>query len=37
MGRHEPMLSALRGQQPGQYREDGSVRPGETWPGDLSA
>ena len=31
------MVSALRGQQPGQCREDGSVRPGWAWSGDLSA
>jgi len=37
VGRHEPVVSALRGQQPGQCREDGPVRPGKAWPGDLSA
>jgi hypothetical protein len=35
--RHEPMASALLGEQPGQRREYGAVWPGGGWPGDLSA
>ncbi len=31
------MVSTLRGQQPGQCRGDGSVRPRRAWSGDLSA
>jgi hypothetical protein len=37
VGCYNPMASVLGGQQPGQRREDGSVRPGWAWPGDLSA
>lgn len=35
--RHESMAPALRGQQPGQRREHGAVRPAGAGPGDLSA
>src|SRR6266540_2766783 len=31
------MALALAGKQSGQRREDGPARPGERWPGDLSA
>ncbi len=34
---HESMVSALRGEHPGQCRQDGAVRPDEAWPGHLSA
>jgi hypothetical protein len=31
------MASALRGEHPGQCRQDGAVWPGWAWPGELSA
>jgi hypothetical protein len=34
---HEPMVSALRVEHPGQCRQDGAVWPGWAWPGALSA
>jgi hypothetical protein len=33
----EAVVSALLGKEPGQGCEDGTIRPGGTWPGDLSA